>query len=135
MNINGKNYIILIKAVNKYTSSTNVIGFTDNSEDAAYIFNNLKFKTFQVKGDYLYDMELIPVEGNIQDNVSIVYIGSYKDNLLFPICGYETYAIASDKAKEIDENNVFQHCALNYVEKLSREWADNFKQPPEYSWN
>lgn len=131
---NQSGYVILVNAINKHTSSSSVIGFCTDLEDAEYIFKNIKFKTFQVNGEYVYFLQYLPVVGKIGDNVTIVYIGDQKHTIYRPIYGYDSYKAAEEKCKEIKDNTDYL-CAVEYIEKLTKEWADKFKQPPEYSWN
>lgn len=134
--VNEKNtsgYVVLINAINKYTGNSTVIGFADNIEDADYINRTLHFKTFNIQGNYVYLLQYIPVVGDIGDELSLVYIGDKHHNVYRPIYGYPEYNKAQEKAKEIQENTNYW-CAINYINKLDKKWADNFKKPLS-SWD
>lgn len=133
-NENSSHYVILLKAINKFISSGKIIGFCDNFEEASYVFETIHTKTFYAKGDYVYTTEPLIVYGEIKDAVNIVCIDTYKTVLNIPICGFESYTDAQNKAKEIQENQPEYCCTVDYVEKWDKQKVDKFQKPPECAW-
>lgn len=125
--------VIIFHAIDKYTCSSKIIGFTDSFEDAQYIFNNIKFKTFQANGDFIYKTESLLVEGNIENTLGIILTGQDKYGIYLPYMGFPTYKKAQEKINELKENTSYDY-VLDFTNRLTKDWADSFVKPPEYSW-